>query len=129
MITYRGSDLKYNMTGLVFISYYEYNCVLFERLAFHICLSSEPHGQFCGAAGLHDRHDSHYGMHRPYFDKTNSMGSTPSDHTPNGRLKRQSALPDASKVCPVNIIATTSFYEKYGGSDEEHTINGIVSIN
>ena len=45
------------------------------------------------------------------------------------RLKRQS-VPEADKVCPINLVATTSFHERFGGSppEPENTINYLVRL-
>ena len=44
------------------------------------------------------------------------------------RLKRQT---EADKVCPINLVATTSFYERFGGSppEPENTINYLVRFS
>lgn len=50
-------------------------------------------------------------------------------HNERVRLKRQTSGPET--VCPINLIATNSFYESFGGTpnEPEQAINYLVSIS
>ena len=95
-------------------------------------LSSKPNESFCGAVGSHYHHDDEQHYFKKIHGNIDDMNSIEhmlaTSSASRNRLKRQTTLPDASKLCPVNIIATTSFYHQFGGSDEGHTINYIVRV-
>ena len=85
---------------------------------------SNPQGQFCGSHD--DHHDDNIKSYAP-FNKLNSH--TPknnNNYNTNGRLRRQAAI-EASTVCPIKLVATTSFYKQFGVSNVDHTINFLVS--
>ena len=101
-----------------------------------VCLYSMPQQQFCGAAVPHDddnHHDDQYNHYpnnfSPFVKSKAKSGHTPGREAGGSRLKRQTDTVEASTVCPVNLVATTSFYERFGASNEDHTVNFLVSYD
>ena len=91
-----------------------------------ICVSRQPNQHFCGVTESHDNNDNQFDGTNMHFSKVKSTGHTPISFTHKDRLKRQSSTIQASTVCPVNLVAITSFHRHFGGSDEGHTINFLV---
>ena len=85
----------------------------------------KPQGHFCGAS--HDHHDD-IEIVVP-FNKFNSHTHNDINYKSDssGRLKRRQAIIEAFTVCPVKLVATTSFFEHFGASNGDHTINFLVS--
>ena len=86
-----------------------------------------PDEHFCGVSS--DHHGDLYDITNPtHFIKQKGNNHTPGYNTRH-RLKRQS-VPEADTVCPINLVATTSFHERFGGSppEPENTINYLVRL-
>lgn len=56
------------------------------------------------------------------------MGHRKWEEPQKGRLRRQSGTNDL-RLCPINLVATTSFHEAFGGQGvREDTTNYLVSV-
>ena len=106
MISYRASDLKYNLTGYVSLA------LSFNHTPFHVnhapFLYSDPSRHFCGndahqTSGIKHLHNSA----SPHFEKTSEGRPLPQGE--RLLLKRQTS----GNVCPLHLVATHQFHQLY----------------